>query len=554
MGFLGLFPSSCPQFPPPPSLRTTDYLLPLAVTLGHLAIAPYTKVEESFSLQATHDILHYGLPTSNITSYLTTHYDHLTFPGAVPRSFLGPLVLAYISTPFIHLLRGHVSEQLIVRGTLALLSSLALGFYTTRIRRIKGPVVARFYQLLQLTQFHIPFYASRTLPNTFALILTLLADAGLISGTYTSQSMALGLMTFTAVAIRSEVALLLAFQALTLFLTRRLPLRHIIISGLLGGIIGLISTIAVDSYFWLSSSPSTPFTTPFLSQLGFIWPEFSAFYFNTILSGASLWGESPWHYYFTSSLPKLCLNPLTQPLIFISGSLAPFPHLLFIAAYSVLVKHKEWRFIVYSIPTLTTAAAEGAAWVWNRRGKSAAYMLLTLATVGSIAATAAAAAGMAAVSAQNYPGGVALHSLQGLVQKGERVHLDTLTCMTGASRFLQDELPGVSWDKTEDEETKLSPEFWEGVDWAVTESPERVPGAWKVETVVKGFDGARVYKPGQPTGTEGERAVKRLGLMGKVEGLEDRLRPLMKGWWVGIKMKEQVWIMRRQKDTVVEEV
>lgn len=90
-----------------------DYLLPLAVTLSHLAVAPYTKVEESFTLQATHDIIRHGVPTTDVAAYLKQHYDHISFPGVVPRSFVGPLLLAYASAPFRVLLGAFVSELLI---------------------------------------------------------------------------------------------------------------------------------------------------------------------------------------------------------------------------------------------------------------------------------------------------------------------------------------------------------------------------------------------------------------------------------------------------------
>jgi len=80
-------------------------LIPLLILI-HLLLAPYTKVEESFNIQATHDILTYGLPYKNIASKLREQYDHLEFPGSVPRTFVGPLALAAASWPFSSVVKG----------------------------------------------------------------------------------------------------------------------------------------------------------------------------------------------------------------------------------------------------------------------------------------------------------------------------------------------------------------------------------------------------------------------------------------------------------------
>lgn len=81
------------------------------VVLLHLYYAPYTKVEESFNIQATHDILKFGVPWRIADWDLVKQYDHVTFPGSVPRTFVGPLALAGASWPLLRIL-DHVDKQM----------------------------------------------------------------------------------------------------------------------------------------------------------------------------------------------------------------------------------------------------------------------------------------------------------------------------------------------------------------------------------------------------------------------------------------------------------
>ena len=104
-----------------PNRISSDAILSLllpSVIFIHLFLAPYTKVEESFNMQATHDILMYGIPfpLDHARQILQDHYDHVTFSGSVPRTFVGPLALAGASWPWIRFgagFGGELRKQLI---------------------------------------------------------------------------------------------------------------------------------------------------------------------------------------------------------------------------------------------------------------------------------------------------------------------------------------------------------------------------------------------------------------------------------------------------------
>jgi alpha-1,6-mannosyltransferase len=91
---------------------TLTLLIPASI-IAHLLAAPFTKVEESFNIQAVHDILHYGIPYSDSASYAPLNYDHIEFPGAVPRTFAGALTLSGISYPIVLFLQKPENSQLV---------------------------------------------------------------------------------------------------------------------------------------------------------------------------------------------------------------------------------------------------------------------------------------------------------------------------------------------------------------------------------------------------------------------------------------------------------
>jgi len=84
-------------------LELLVYLLIPTFVLIHLLVSPYTKVEESFNIQAIHDILIHGIPSENADQFFTANYDHVAFPGSVPRTFVGALLLSGLSRPWVGL-------------------------------------------------------------------------------------------------------------------------------------------------------------------------------------------------------------------------------------------------------------------------------------------------------------------------------------------------------------------------------------------------------------------------------------------------------------------
>ncbi|KAK5037469.1 Dol-P-Man:Man(7)GlcNAc(2)-PP-Dol alpha-1,6-mannosyltransferase [Exophiala sideris] len=481
----------------------------LALIFLHLYLSPYTKVEESFNIQATHDILKYGVPTSNVYLKLKAQYDHMTFAGAVPRTFIGPLILAAIAKPFIWYgqLDG-LQQQLLVRGVLGLLNGAALISYASGVRQAYGITAANWYTALQASQFHLTYYSSRTLPNMFAFGIT-------------------------TIVFRSELALLLASQCLYLLaksanLSSAISLvRTVFLPAILSATIaGLLLTVSIDTFFWQSRT--------------LLWPELVAFLSNIFPSndslGASAWGISPWHWYFTSALPRLLLNPALLLLIpwgLTATTLRPaiidliLPSLSYVGVYSIL-PHKETRFIFPVVPPVTAAVAVCAAYISNRVERSVLYKFSHYILILSTIMTTIFATGvLLPLSALTHPGGQALDALHALSvnyapQPQIRVHLTNLALQTGVTHFLDEPLSDIRerpvftlpgspdgrkatirstrparwlYDKTDNETEFLTPTFWSQFDYVIVEDPSRVIGAWDVVDKVPGLGRPKVLQP-----------------------------------------------------------
>ncbi len=157
--------------------------------LTYVVICPYTKVEESFNMQAMHDFL-YLSTTTNLSAF-----DHLEFSGVVPRSFLGSFVISMAASPlvgeirrishlisnissknsvithFTSILSSKLAIQILVRSLLGICNFLALQVLVTGVTtRFNSVRAGHWVNLLFACQFHLPFYFSRTLPNSFAML------------------------------------------------------------------------------------------------------------------------------------------------------------------------------------------------------------------------------------------------------------------------------------------------------------------------------------------------------------------------------------------------
>ncbi|XP_043717462.1 dol-P-Man:Man(7)GlcNAc(2)-PP-Dol alpha-1,6-mannosyltransferase isoform X7 [Telopea speciosissima] len=332
-----------------------------SIAAFYVFMAPYTKVEESFNVQAMHDILYHR--------HHLEKYDHLEFPGVVPRTFIGAFLVAILSSPVILLIRlldlPKLYSLFVVRLVLGCIVLSTLRFFRIEVRRKFGHQVEAFFVLLTAFQFHMLFYCTRPLPNILALALVYLAYGFWFKGSFRAT---LSSLVCATIIFRCDTLLLLGPIGLALLLTKSISLWEALKCCVSTALLCIGFTIVVDTIMWRR----------------FVWPEFEVFWFNSVLNKSSQWGTYVFHWYFTSALPRslLAAYPLFVLGMFLDRRIFGYvvPVLSFVLLYSKL-PHKELRFIIGSTPMLNFAAAVAAS-----RMKKAFWKWLNLMMLGSLLA------------------------------------------------------------------------------------------------------------------------------------------------------------------------
>ncbi|CCH61944.1 hypothetical protein TBLA_0F04110 [Henningerozyma blattae CBS 6284] len=468
----------------------------IAVIIFHQVQAPFTKVEESFSIQAIHDILKYGI--SDISQY-----DHLQFPGVVPRSFFGPLVIAFLTKPFVLISDWYrnysinpytsLDTQMLARSMIGMLNGLSILYLKNCVqgmfdrvaelreeqekknREETRSVVSRppdtdmttvgsWFVVFCTVSFHLMFYFSRPLPNfvvTFSL--TNVCIAWTLMGDY---HWAILLGGFTAAVCRLEVVGLIAGIALASVFLKQISLVRAVQYGVFGGCLGLSISFAIDSHFWGQRCI----------------PELDAFIFNVIEGKSIQWGSEPFLSYFTRYLRMIFLPPTVLLLNYLGFKIGPTNlHIVGFASYFHILfmsfqPHKEWRFIVYSLPGIILLGSTGTAYLWeNVNAQGTFRTLLTLLLPLSALFSFLISIVFSIISQMNYPGGDALAKLnQYFIDNNIRnttVHLSVPACMTGVSLFGQLDYDGfgIIYDKTEKPEQLI--ELWPSFEYLIMSEP-----------------------------------------------------------------------------------
>ncbi|KNH06077.1 dolichyl-P-Man:Man(7)GlcNAc(2)-PP-dolichyl-alpha-1,6-mannosyltransferase [Perkinsela sp. CCAP 1560/4] len=412
-------------------------IMAFLVMCWSIRLCPFTKVEESFYIQAAHDFLYTTFDGS---------WDHIEFPGVVPRSFAGPAVLSTLVAPAVYFYEywlGGCSEntcpfqtkahaQYLVRMTQAVVFLACNRFYARALWKYttESPTRTLFiYELLSYSSFHIIFYGGRLLSNTFSLSGCLVGYGLWLRG---QKRKALFLLGLTAAILRMDTLLVLAvfFSPKVFWVSKK---TRLFLLTELFLIIAVVSSF--DGYVWRANT--------------LVIAELESMKYNVFEGKATLWGTLPFYWYFAIALPKIFTAKL--PLMAYAFFKEPcfrkntIRAIVFVILYSFL-PHKELRFIFPVIPIFHAHIALAISKYANQRNKRVSFLCAFIILI-SVFHTVTAHI----ISSNNYPGG---EFMTNFVLKSElspnqeprlihyncprlKVLLDVYPCMTGITRFLE---------------------------------------------------------------------------------------------------------------------
>lgn len=502
-----------------------DITLIVSATLMIL-ISPYTKVEESFNVQAIHDFINIGTDEIGL-------FDHVSFPGSVKRTCLGalglslPLIflpdsmknignllisLAILIHKFlptsINLLKNEndisqifkltkISQLLVSRFILSFFSCLSI----IHLRRSvvnscskNSKLIGFWFSLLFYPLPHILYYSSRFLPNFICFPLTNLAISLFISGDITRS---ITILIFTGIIFRFEIlvfTMVLIILCITGFLRNGnglITIREGIVSVLISSLMSIFLCSRIDSYFW---------------DVEFIIPEFDSFVFNIIGGNSSKWGVESYFAYFFKYLPKLFISQFDIVIIFstiffilsllklnffnnnnsnnnkdkkfnfkidyVNYGVGTITTLMWTSIIYILLLsfngHKEWRFLIYTIPIFCIGSASTIEWLISKNDKFFKKILIILMILLYLFSLICSFL-FTFISSWNYTGGDMVQKLNlrlinqfefnKVMLKPIIVHWDIGTCMNGGSLFLQISDNKIFNNKWEFNEFK-EPKYW----------------------------------------------------------------------------------------------
>ncbi|XP_014677473.1 PREDICTED: dol-P-Man:Man(7)GlcNAc(2)-PP-Dol alpha-1,6-mannosyltransferase-like, partial [Priapulus caudatus] len=376
------------------------FLMTVVVAFVYLFMCPYTKVEESFNLHAMHDLIFHGL---NIQKY-----DHLEFPGVVPRTFIGPILVSSLAHPFVTfsqmLKADKFVAQIIVRAVLGLVVLFCLREFARTVRYHFGQHVYRWFVAITCSQFHLLYYCTRPLPNTFAFAIALLAMRFWMAQDHRRF---VRYSAFAILVFRSELSLLLGAMLIMDLVSRRTTPLQLLCTAVPAGVFSLAATIVIDTYFWQRP----------------LWPEGEVLWYNTVQNKSSNWGTMPLLLVFLLAVPRAAHEAFARPqspygVGGLSSTVALSPAYSLLAAQGSASLHYANVF-----PNVNVARRRPAATSYQIRERSARHQLLAVGVVAHIFLNAMISSDFVNVSRMNYPGGKALEMLHQLEPSDERTSL-----------------------------------------------------------------------------------------------------------------------------------